>query len=150
MDPLTKRNEEIQQWVDAEDGTLFHIHYFLIGTAPLLSDRDFIYALKEVKESPTVSYIVLTSIDGPSRTNYEPPKSFHVDDGGAVRANNIFVAQRYEELPNGDLKVSYSTLSNPCGWIPNTLTNQFLHQQPMKMLDMAKLVGKVVKAVCEE
>ncbi|KAF0983127.1 hypothetical protein FDP41_011105 [Naegleria fowleri] len=138
MDPLTKRNETIESWTD-EDGT-FLIQYFLIETGPFVSDRDFIYVLKVVETSPSESYVVLTSID----KIYTPPEHFEIDKS-AVRANNIFVSQRYEQLENGDLKVSYSTLSNPCGWIPNSLTNMFLHAQPMKMLDIARLAGKNVK-----
>jgi len=141
LDPLTKRNDNIETWVD-EDGGTYHVQYFSIGIgAPLISDRDFLYILRVVKSSPELSYVIATSVDD----IYNDPPSDFKPQKGAVRGTNVFICQRYEQLSNGDLDVCYSTLSKPNGWLPTYLVNMALDAQVLKLTEIARLANKKVK-----
>ncbi|KAG2382697.1 hypothetical protein C9374_005277 [Naegleria lovaniensis] len=140
LDPLVKRVELIESWND-EDGEWRILYYVVSAGAPFVSDRDFLYVLRFHK-TDSFTYFVSTSIDG----IYEPPSSF-VPHKGAVRGTNEFVCQRYvpEEGNAANIMVTYSSLTLPNGWIPQSVVNSAIFPVPLGLATAAELLNKKLR-----
>ena len=139
LDPNSKRVDLLEEWKD-DDGSKWRICYYCISAgAPFVSDRDFIYVVKFFTRD-NVDYFVSTSCD----EIYEPPSDFKPQKG-AVRATNIFVAQRYEKISEKSYLVTYANQAKPNGWIPVAVVNSAIYPVPLTMVKVADFLGKKVR-----
>ncbi|KAF0977776.1 hypothetical protein FDP41_003098 [Naegleria fowleri] len=139
LDSNSKRIEVIEKWED-EDG-VWKLMYYVISAGAFVSDRDFIYVTKTFKKD-NVTYFASTSchdlVELPSHMT--PQK-------GAVRATNVFVCMRMEELENGDLYVTYATQADPNGWIPHSIVNAVIYSVPLTLAKNAKFQKRKLRRV---
>mgnify|MGYP006234333793 CR=1 FL=1 len=100
------------------------IFYQVIKSPFLISDRDVVYESKIIRDSKDKIRIEMKSVTHP-----EAPKSI------GVRMNIIFTRYIIETMKEGTMRVTFETLSEPGGALPDFLVNWASENYPITLFE---------------
>ena len=100
------------------------VFYQAISSPFPVSDRDVVYESKIFKDAPNEIRIKMKSI-----THLKAPKSI------GVRMNIIFTRYIIETMKEGTMRVTFETLSEPGGTLPDFLVNWASENYPITLFE---------------
>jgi hypothetical protein len=111
------------------------VFYQAISSPFPVSDRDVVYESKIFRDAPNKILIEMKSI-----THLKAPKSI------GVRMNIIFTRYIIETMKEGTMKVTFETLSEPGGALPDFLVNWASENYPITLFEgLRRELTKIIK-----